>query len=93
MKDLEEVILSMKNKKALGPDGIPAEIYKLVFCHQLDLHTARCIQCSPEGGSFSCRWKSAKQFSLREEKSTGDADMEVVDIVLRGEAPIADIYV
>lgn len=81
----------MKNKKTLGPDGIPAEVYKLVVCHQLDLHTARCIQCSPEGGSFSCCRKSTKQLNLREEKSTGDVDMEVVDAVLRGEAPIADI--
>lgn len=52
MKDLEEAVLSMKNEKMLGADGIPTEVYKLVFRHQSDLHTARCVQCLPEEAVF-----------------------------------------
>lgn len=48
----EEAVLSMKNEKMLGADGIPTEVYKLVFRHQSDLHTARCVQCLPEGAVF-----------------------------------------
>lgn len=36
LKEMKQVVLSMKNKKAAGSKDIPAEVYKLVF-HDLPL--------------------------------------------------------
>ncbi|KAK9693271.1 Reverse transcriptase (RNA-dependent DNA polymerase) [Popillia japonica] len=70
-EELEIAFLSLKNRKAPGPDGIPSEILKIVF------------QCSPslllrmynvclEYGVFPARWKCARLVLIK--KKTGEPD-------------------
>lgn len=58
MKKLEEAILTMKNKKAVGPDGIPTKVYKLVFDQRPDLLLSPFNACLKEH-IFLFRWKVA----------------------------------
>lgn len=57
--ELERTILSMKNNKAPGPDGIPSEILKIVFQQAPNLLLGMYNTCLLEG-LFSSRWKSAR---------------------------------
>lgn len=45
MKEVEEVVLSMKNQKGLGSDGIPVEVYKKMLHHRPDLLLGTCNAC------------------------------------------------
>lgn len=58
MKELEEVVFSLTNKKAPGRDEIPTEACKLVFHHQPDLLLSALNVCLKEA-IFPCRWKIA----------------------------------
>ena len=72
VKELEQAVLSMKNKKAPGPDGIPAEVYKLVFQHRPDLLLGAFNACLKEG-IFPARWKVARLALIP--KGKGDPEL------------------
>lgn len=57
--ELQSAVNTMKNKKAPGPDRIPAEIMKQVACSQPDMLLNMYNACLGEG-IFPQRWKVAK---------------------------------
>ena len=72
MGELEEAVLTMKNRKAPGPDGIPAEVYKLVFRQRPELLLEAFNACLKEG-IFPCRWKVARLALIS--KGKGDPEL------------------
>lgn len=70
-EELEKAVMSMKNKKAPGPDGIPSEVLKLVArqrpCLLLDMYNA-CLK----NGIFSHRWKTSRLVLIS--KGKGDPE-------------------
>jgi hypothetical protein len=67
--ELEKAVLSLKNKKAPGPDGIPNEVLRIVSQQEPELMLAMFNACLTEG-VFSTRWKNARLVLVK--KGKGD---------------------
>jgi len=68
---IKNVIQSMKNNKAPGPDGLPIEFYKAFFNNpefeKMNLVPAKCLEINFNNiwnGSFSLNWNSASIISI-----------------------------
>lgn len=58
-EELKAAVLSMKSRKAPGPDGIPSEVLKIAFQQSKDLLLDMYNSCLSTG-VFSSRWKIAR---------------------------------
>ena len=71
LNEIKDTVLSMKNNKAPGPDGIPIEFYKAFFCSK-DLEeehpsAGKCLEIIFNkiwNGSFPKNWNSASIVSI-----------------------------
>lgn len=71
-EELAKAIVSMKNKKAPGPDGIPSEVLKIVYQLNPELLLQMYNSCLSEG-VFSSRWKTARLVLIS--KGKGDPEL------------------
>lgn len=71
-EELRTAVTSLRNGKAPGPDGIPAEVLKVVArdCPELLL---RMFNASLRAGVFSSRWKTARLVLVSKGKGPADA--------------------
>ena len=70
-EELEEAVLSMKTKKAPGPDGVPVEVMQLVYRSCPDLLLSTFNACLHEGTFPKC-WKVARLVLIS--KGKGDPE-------------------
>jgi len=71
IQEIRSTILSMKNNKAPGPDGIPIEFYKALFCNEKlekdHPSAARCLEIIFNklwNGSFPTKWNPSSIVSI-----------------------------
>jgi len=71
IQEIRNTILSMKNNKAPGPDGIPIEFYKALFCNEKlekdHPSEARCLEIIFNkfwNGFFLTKWSFASIVSI-----------------------------
>jgi hypothetical protein len=71
-EELDAAVLSTKNRKAPGPDGIPNEVLKMVYRQDPSLLLRMYNSCLA-AGVFSSRWKCAKLVLIN--KGKGDPEL------------------
>ncbi len=81
ISEIRSTVLSMKNNKAPGPDGIPIEFYKAIFCNsEEDSNITNAQQCLEIifnkiwNGSFPHNWNSAAIVSIPKKGDLSDCN-------------------
>lgn len=72
IQELEQAVGTLKNRKAPGPDGIPAEVLKMVLRYEPQLLLNMYNSCLADG-VFSTKWKIARLVLIN--KGKGDPEL------------------